>query len=48
MSIKLKLTILFLAIALIPTLLVVAISFQNYRHSLENTTSGQPAAPYHL
>ena len=37
MSIKLKLTILFLAVALIPTLLVVAISFQNYRNSLENT-----------
>ena len=37
MSIKLKLTVLFLAVALIPTLLVVAISFQNYRNSIENT-----------
>ena len=37
MSIKLKLTILFLAVALIPTLLIVAISFQNYRNSIENT-----------
>jgi PAS domain S-box-containing protein len=45
MSIRLKLTSLFLAVVLIPTLLVAAISFQNYRSSLENT---QLAALQHL
>lgn len=45
MSIKLKLTILFLAVALIPTLLVVAISFQNYKNSLEDN---ELAALQHL
>ena len=45
MSIKSKLTILFLAVAFIPTLLVVAISFQNYRNSIENT---ELAALQHL
>lgn len=36
MSIKLKLLILFLAVALIPTLLVTALTFKNYQHYLES------------
>lgn len=37
MSIRLKLTIMFLAIALIPLLFVSALTFHNYKDSLENT-----------
>jgi PAS domain S-box-containing protein len=37
MSIKLKLTIIFLAIALIPTFFVGVLTFNNYEHSLEAT-----------
>lgn len=41
MSIRLKLTMMFLAIAVIPLLLVSALTFTNYRNSLETSRLSQ-------